>query len=137
MGESEKYGRPDYGNDDGAARPILNNALDETTIDQLFAERHRSDQSEKRESFDVVLGEQLQCQLRKNSLNFFRLCDEATQTHNLIEQNQRGQDDRGSDCQRWIGNGQAELAGANFVSAGAPQNHARGDPLKCESRSVE
>ena len=87
MGESEKNRRANYCDDDGASRPILKNALYETAVDQFLAERHSDDQSEKRESFDIVLGEQLQRQLRKNTLNFFRLRDEATQTHNLIEQN--------------------------------------------------
>jgi len=70
-------------------------------------------------------------------VNFFGLRRETSQTQNLIEQNQRRQQNRGGDRERWIGDGQSELTGANLVRVRAPQNHACCDPLKRESGSVE
>ena len=137
MCKREKHSRADDGCDDRTAGPILKDALDETTVDQLLAQCDSSDQSEKGQAFYVVLRKKLQSQLRENSLNFFGLRNEPSQAHNLIEQNQGSKHHRGTHCERHVGYGQAELAGANLMRVRAPQNYARGDPLKREGGSVE
>jgi hypothetical protein len=137
MCECEKYGRADDGDQDRLAGPSLKDALDETPINQLLAERDRQNQGKKGQAFDVVLRKELQRQLRYDAVSFFGLQDEAAQTHNLIEQNQRRKHDGDADGERWIGKGQAELIRANLVDARAPQNQARGDPLQCDSGRVQ
>jgi hypothetical protein len=70
-------------------------------------------------------------------VSFCGLQGEAAQTHHLIEKNQRGKHDRDADCERRIGEGQAELIWANLVGVRPPQDYPRGEPLKCESGGVE
>ena len=137
MRKREKHGRADYGSEDRVSGPILKNALDEATINQFLAQCDRGYQGEKGQAFAVVLRKKFQGELREDTLNFFRLRDEAAQAQNLIEQNQRSEHHRRTDREPCIGYRQAELARANSMLVGAPQDHARGDPLKRESGSIE
>src|SRR6202050_5720969 len=130
MREGKKHGRTDDRDDDRAFWPILEDALNETSINQLLAERDRRDQGEKGKAFHVVLRKKLQRELRDNALRFGGLRNQATQTHHLIEQNQGREQDRDARCERRTRQGQTELTRANLVGAGAPQDDARRAPLK-------
>ncbi len=137
MRERKKDGRSDDSDNHGSPKPVLKHALYESTINQLLAKGYCSDQCEKSQALDVILRKKLQRELGKNSLDFRRLRDQAPQTHHLIQQNERGENDGDGGPERRIGYSQAELARVNFMRVAAPQNHSGGNPLKRESGRVE
>src|SRR5271163_2058173 len=91
MSEREKRGRADDARDRQSAEPRLEQQLNEAPINQLLADGYGRDQRKEHKALHVVLGENLQRELRYHTLNLFGTRDKPAQTQKLTCKDYRGQ----------------------------------------------
>jgi hypothetical protein len=137
MREGEEDRRPPDSSKDAAPGPILENALNEAPVDELFADRNRSHQSEENEALERILGKKFERKLRKHAFDFVRASDQATKAVNLVEQNRNSHYHGDGYCERRVGDGQPQLRRTDPIRMRTPKNYTDGNPLKRDGGGVE
>jgi hypothetical protein len=120
-----------------ASGPVLKERLNETPINELFTYGNRYDESKKGESFNGVLREEFERELRQEAHNFSGLRDKAAETKDLVREDERRKENRDGGHKGRVGNRQAELSRMDAVRVRAPKNGACGKPLKRDRGSVQ
>lgn len=137
MSKREKRSGACDARDNLATGPRLEHELNETSINELFADGDGRDQREEDQAFDIVLGENFQGELRHDSLNFLGARDKSAQTEELTGKDQRGKENGHCNRKLRIRNRQAELRRADSMSVCAPENDGGREPLEGDGGGVE
>jgi len=137
VGEGKNRRRANDSCDDRAARPGLEDELNKAAIDDFFANCDARNERKECKTFDIVLRENFERQLREDAAYFSRVGGDAAQTKNLVQKYQGGKHNGGPDGDWRIGNREAELCDTDSARARAPKNDACSKPLKCDRGSVQ